>query len=599
MLGFASLQQGVAQTWTGTDLTTAASASGDGNKVFIYNVKSGKWLNRGGLWGTEAVLSETGMWFAVNGSNGSYKFNSNTTAENGGTPYLTFYSDNGKNTCYVDQAGSNFTAETTTYNGKTCYRLKTSSTYLRNEKASGSETPSEDKANAVNGFSSADSDNKDLWMFVTVTERETFLKNLTAKDIETAPVSFQVYDNDFARRSTDISHWKNANDSVLTNSNNVTQSVPSSSSTTTYFVGAGVVDQNNGATCGKTTANIHGANGKIYQTISNLPKGGWYEIRCNAFCTSEGKATLYAQVAEAKSAKTLKTEYADKPVEKPATTPTTYVTAEALVNSTATASGTQYYPYQTVVRVYVGEKDNAVESLSFGIEVKGGDASTWTCMDNYELYYIGETGQQVVLDENQTAINYMNTQKNANTTSTVYLHRSLTAGVWNSIVLPFNMTRSDIVDVFGAGTYVCEFAGATDAENKDVIYFNATPTIEANKLYIIKPTISEPEPKDESGNAIKATNTVEGVTTELTKYYTIHKTMFQGVGDTNADYTEKVSGTEANAYNGDDESLVQFVGTYVKKADVAAGEYAVARLHRDYRAEGRCILLFHLVCLFY
>jgi hypothetical protein len=57
---------------------------------------------------------------------------------------------------------------------------------------------------------------------------------------------------------------------------------------------------------------------------------------------------------------------------------------------------------------------------------------------------------------------------------------------WNMICLPFSMTANQIKSVFGNGTKVASFSGATD----DVLEFTTVETIEAGLPYIINPTNS-------------------------------------------------------------------------------------------------------------
>lgn len=92
----------------------------------------------------------------------------------------------------------------------------------------------------------------------------------------------------------------------------------------------------------------------------------------------------------------------------------------------------------------------------------------------------------------------------------VTLTRTLTAGVWNTICLPFDVTAEQIADVLKSAGNVKEF----DREDatKQTIYFKDATTMVAGKPYLIKPTesakelvfkgvkITEYEPKNTSGD---------------------------------------------------------------------------------------------------
>lgn len=92
----------------------------------------------------------------------------------------------------------------------------------------------------------------------------------------------------------------------------------------------------------------------------------------------------------------------------------------------------------------------------------------------------------------------------------VKLARTLTANVWNTICLPFDVTAEQIADVLKSAGNVKEY-DREDA-SKQTIYFKDATTMVAGKPYLIKPTesakelvfkgvkITEYEPKNVSGD---------------------------------------------------------------------------------------------------
>lgn len=195
---------------------------------------------------------------------------------------------------------------------------------------------------------------------------------------------------------------------------------------------------------GDWTANIHGSFGAVQQTLSSLPRAGWYKVSCVGFTTAGTDATaqLYASVG---GSTTTGNEYAATALKTidSASRPTTYVKASKLLNTGST--------YEASVLVYVGE---TTKSLAFGIKVNGAQASDWTCFDNFQLEYLGNPRTNLVLDEDQTNGDYIKSQVAKDETAkqtkqTLYLHRSLNANVWNSIVLPVDLTVSQFQSAFG------------------------------------------------------------------------------------------------------------------------------------------------------
>lgn len=98
------------------------------------------------------------------------------------------------------------------------------------------------------------------------------------------------------------------------------------------------------------------------------------------------------------------------------------------------------------------------------------------------------------LDENAEISVTEKALKDANTAGSVYdvkLARTLTANVWNTICLPFNVTEEQIADVLKSAGKVKEF-DREDA-SKQIIYFKDATTMVAGKPYLIKPTESAKE----------------------------------------------------------------------------------------------------------
>lgn len=99
----------------------------------------------------------------------------------------------------------------------------------------------------------------------------------------------------------------------------------------------------------------------------------------------------------------------------------------------------------------------------------------------------------------------------------VRVKRTLTANVWNTIVLPFAMTSQQVGEAFGDGVQLADFTGYEIDEDKNgditgiAVQFQSVNAIEANHPYIIK--VKEPiseftvdgvdiDPEDEPTNAV-------------------------------------------------------------------------------------------------
>ncbi len=231
------------------------------------------------------------------------------------------------------------------------------------------------------------------------------------------------------------------------------------------------------------------------------------------------------------------------------------VQAESVIND-----GTN----QLSVKVFVGkDSDGNIKPLTFGVNVDKPNTGPWACMDNFTLTYLGALRNKVVLDEDKTDIAYMNTQNDdvaKSGQSTMFLHRTLNAGKWNSIVLPFSISADVIKLVFGEGTKISKLQGANDAEHSNWINFTdcTSDGIEAGKLYVIKP-----EKVDYNSTGGDITSSADDDIT-LTKgtYYALDGNYGQ-----DEDYEASVTGDSgAEVYN--TSGAVTFMGTYTKQENV-------------------------------
>ena len=341
---------------------------------------------------------------------------------------------------------------------------------------------------------------------------------------------------------------------------------------------------------GAWTANIHGARGSVVQTIpaKNMIKEGWYRISCVGFTTTtKGIARLFAASGKGNTgsnatAQSRKFATADLARIDAANQPKTYVAASHLLDGSTEGA------YDASVMVYVSPTNEAkttFETLSFGIQVgsaadptQDADATAWTCFDNFRIEYLGTPPNKLILDEDQTDAGYIKAQApdmDDNATlqkSEVYLHRTMNAGKWNSLVLPINLTVGQVMRIFGNQVRVSEFKGAIDANHPQRIIFepikaNQTDpdaiAIEAGKLYLVKPTADGGMPTNQE----EKTFTYNGKTISVTDYYTIVGVTFKKKSEIadNA-YSGRVMGDTGSEEYGTAQQ-VQFVGTYVKCFD--------------------------------
>ncbi len=577
--------------WTGTTLEDIA-AGGQGN-FYLYNVGKKMFLSQGGLWGTSTEVSESGLQIQalVPADSDKYYVETSLKREDGGNTdpgYLNFA--DGKNITnntghfFLDQKQFScgkwkftevsdnpkvYTMSVKILEGNAEYRNKTY--YLSAESSSFAVEPT----TVANGEYSQ-------WMLVTLKEIKDDFNNADNASVSSpTPSPFFFSCPGFCRRDLGISEWyireskqqltvgltnvplESTGDKVETFTDNITPSnaVSGKSLKYTYYIGNGYIkgtDTNLDPDLNETpyqynwqslygkdwTANIHGSSGIIQQTISSSTAGwtpGWYKVTCKGF-SKDGTGKLFAYSGTTPSTDNTDDKYQIATFIKLESTPATYVKASRLINDGTAA-------FEQSVTVYVGQG----ESLTFGVEVKDGSASSWTCFDSFALSYCGKGELNLIISEDQESIDYLNQQVNREKNQTLRLKRNLNPGQWNSIVLPVTLNAGQVKTAFGT-TKLAKLNGA----DKNRIYFelvnlddDAATAIEAGKLYIINPQNKMPTDQTEKHHSVEVPKPY------IRDYYTINQVTFSEV------LTE--SRKEDKLWDGatSDGGMMQMVGTYV------------------------------------
>lgn len=321
---------------------------------------------------------------------------------------------------------------------------------------------------------------------------------------------------------------------------------------------------------GKWTANIHGSEGSISQKVNITLRSGWYKVSCDGF-TTDGKGYMFASVNGSDDGTT--DHRAVAPFTKISSVPTTYVKASNLLSSLEGA--------RQSVTVYVPRKEsNSHEPadgsyIIFGAFNEGGSASSWTCVDNFSIEYLGDPDTDIIIDENQTDYDYINGQVDDKGNHTMRLYRTFKIDNWNSLVLPVNLTAGQVKTAFGGDTKLSVLQGAT-AEAPNRIYFTKVDltdddatAINAGKLYIIKPQVEMTTlPGGSEAVTRKVTTGDKTFDLSLRTYYTFNQVVLNTALESGNVKSSVVQGAT-------DEGGLQMVGTYVKKGKEVDGTTAI------------------------
>lgn len=647
VLAFAAMlagtQNGVAQTWKGHTPGSLVGAEGEKAEVYLWNVGTGQFLYVGGNWGTQAITYDTGTQFTItNQGHGTwwgdtyytYTLQSYLTHGTQTSGYLTLtdasnrtsvhdsgtwfvdlnVSDTDFRNLYFTSAGGNNYYYINVGIGRNGGVFSNKEVYLVANGRNGQIT---------NTTSTPTNNPNGKWQLVTLDDiRANFNANVANAAYATPlDATYILWCQHFGRNNGDISHW-HTGDVSRTNEQSTSLTTdyagisfgnyengmlaPTSTDVPKYYVGNGYAkndDTDNGYYDNSTermkdgeshqklygnywTANIKG-DGAIWQKVRvTVDYPGWYIISCDGLTTkTDGKVELFAST------------YSDANMTNPLNTRTsefTTVTAADGAPETYTEAGQLLYTnetYQKQVMIYV---DGSKPYLVLGVRANGVNSDAWTCVDNFQIQYAGNSESEIVLDENQTGIGYINAQVDNTKSYTLRLGRKLINNKWNSIMLPVNLTRQQLELAFGTNVKLSE-KNPEASEDPYIIEFtsidiNGTPektvVLKAGVPYIIKPTRLETTTPKEGGDTYEVINRADSkVYTTITlkePYYTINQvTLDTKVTD------ETVTGNGGNAYDCGIAGDVYFKGTYTQQNNlIPAGSYLLSDGQWNYMKVG-------------
>lgn len=462
-----------------------------------------------------------------------------------------------------------------------------------------------------------------MWQLVTLEDIRDNFQSGVANAAYATPLdaTYILWCQHFGRNNGDISHW-HTGDVSRTNEQSTSLTTdyagisfgnyengmlaPTSTDVPKYYVGNGYAkndDTDNGYYDNSTermkdgeshqklygnywTANIKG-DGAIWQKVRvTVDYPGWYIISCDGLTTkTDGKVELFAST------------YSDENMTYPLNTRTsefTTVTAADDAPETYTEAGQLLYTnetYQKQVMIYV---DDSKPYLVLGVRADGVNSDAWTCVDNFQIQYAGNSKSEIVLDENEIGIGYINAQFDATKSYTLRLGRKLINNAWNSIMLPVNLTRQQLQLAFG-NTVKLSVKNPEASEDPYIIEFTSidisktpeeTVVLEAGVPYIIKPARLMTTTPKAGGDTYevrnRADNTVYTSITFTEPYYTINQvTLDTKVTDAT------VTGNGGDAYDCGNAGKVYFKGTYTKQDNlIPAGSYLLSDGQWNYMTVG-------------
>ena len=464
----------------------------DGNKiVYLYNVGAKKFLSIGGLWGTQAALnvSPHPIYMYWNSISKTYFLESKVKGSSTGT-YMGIIWDKffKKDMLFMDRGGSKVTFK----QGKGY--SETSKVYLVNIADQGYLTAYPDDENKICNYTGeATSGTKEydnqLWKIITKNEYYKLLKTAPANMKSVVDASFLITCPDFRINDTDAAKWIIGGEN-LPNDVNSHVYFGDKKMHKTYNLISNTKDE---SWTGRTEAHqayygqyfycyTKGLRGFTFYQDVKIHKAGWFLLRCNGFSTSNSSESI------AKNGKPLANLFITvvdahgNPINEKFSTATlngvSQADAEALGNTYEGAGiGHAFFEgkYENQVQVCLDKAPNGNEitsdnpvTLRMGFYIDStdkseADANELTAVDNFKLLYAGpRRNSELILDEESTDLRYLTEAADEYKNTVLHLNRKLNANMWNSLILPVDLTWGQMKRTFGDAVKVAKLAALTE-----------------------------------------------------------------------------------------------------------------------------------------
>lgn len=498
--------------------------------VFLYNVKTGQFINAGGYWGTHISLKDypISLWVNINGTGLEFAQNLET-----GQGALLGWVANGKldadRGVFIDRKKSEtgwthnpWTLEQVTGDAKNSFRIYTKvgeANYYLCANRGVIDQNKNCEAMPIDVIKNNNLTGYDLWRVFTM-EQILDLQKLNSDNMTSSlDISFELLCPGFSRGNKDISKWKIATFGVATDGGarfgldklyNTTPKVMTGNKYDINAVG------NEETTFGNITykgsddymrklgkyycADAKNIRGAIYQDVK-VESGGSYVIECKGFSTTS-KAKLFATRLD-KNGKEQPLSLHQTVLWQTEDMSEAEKEALHVDEQNMDYAGKNFYgsrQYINTVLVQIPELDEGdYNYIRFGLVIgKDRDDTTpgsgeWTVFDDFRLLYASKTiDEDLILDEDRADLEYLFTCSNNYKNKVLHLKKTLKTDKWNSFVLPVNLSRDQFRQAFGANARLAKLSKLTSNEiqfqtvnmNDDRI---ADKVLEAYTPYIIFP----------------------------------------------------------------------------------------------------------------
>lgn len=257
-------------------------------------------------------------------------------------------------------------------------------------------------------------------------------------------------------------------------------------------------------------ASIKSNRGIVYQDVT-VKLAGTYVVECKGFSTTD-KAALVAGVLNPNYGTNNEPMMLGGVLNRTTLSQTSNMTADEqtrlhIGEMNMDYAGKEFYEhskYTNSVIVVVPQSaiKNGSATIRLGVMVGSQTETTaqtgeWTVFDDFRLLYASKnTEADLILDQDRADLSYILDINEPLQNKTLHLNKTFTAGKWNTLVLPVNLTLKQLRDAFGSSTRLAELELLTESgiQFKSVDFTGKADdyvALQAYKPYLIIPEKAE------------------------------------------------------------------------------------------------------------
>ena len=226
----------------------------------------------------------------------------------------------------------------------------------------------------------------------------------------------------------------------------------------------------------------------FYQDVK-VHKGGWYLLRCNGFSTANSSENITTNGKPLANLFITVLDADDKPIDdKHSTATLNGISQNDAYQLAQTHNGKNYDgagighaffegEYENQVQICLDKAPNGKEissdnpvTLRIGFYVdptpdgkQDVAANELTAVDEFKLLYAGpRRNPELILDEESTDLRYLTEAKDEYKNSVLHLNRKLNDNMWNSLILPVDLTWGQMKRTFGDAVKVAKLEALTE-----------------------------------------------------------------------------------------------------------------------------------------